>query len=38
VAQRIVIAWIVTMPAAGTIAALLYWLAEFATQWAARIF
>ena len=30
VAQRIVIAWIVTMPAAGTIAAIVYWLAHLA--------
>ena len=28
VAQRIVVAWIVTIPAAGTIAAAVYWLAQ----------
>ncbi len=37
VAQRIVIAWVITMPAAGIIAALLYWLAEFATQMMAHL-
>ena len=36
VAQRIVIAWVITMPAAGAIAALLFWLASIATQAATR--